>query len=191
MKCKVIQDLLPLYIDGLTSEESNKEIEKHLKTCKECRECCQEMKGEIDEPVVISDEEIHDVELLKKIKKRRRRIGIAGGIIAAAALIMVLTLMQPKTYSKARYEDVTLTYGTRGDVAYLTMETKPGYDIVFTGANSYLKVLSVEKSFGMGKGSMGWEEEIGPEDDPCRWTIEFSDKIVVFENGELVEEKDK
>ena len=104
---------------------------------------------------------------------------------------MVLTLMQPRTYSKARYEDVTLTYGTRGDVAYLTMETKPGYDIVFTGANSYLKVLSVEKSLGMGKGSMGWEEEIGPEDDPCRWTIEFSDKIVVFENGELVEEKDK
>ncbi len=66
MKCKVIQDLLPLYIDGLTSEESNKEIEKHLKTCKECSECRQEMKGEIDEPVVISDEEIHDVELLKR-----------------------------------------------------------------------------------------------------------------------------
>ena len=25
MKCEMIRDLLPLYIDGLTSEESNKE----------------------------------------------------------------------------------------------------------------------------------------------------------------------
>ena len=33
MKCEMIRDLLPLYIDGLTSEESNKEIDKHLKTC--------------------------------------------------------------------------------------------------------------------------------------------------------------
>ena len=34
MKCEVVRDLLPLYIDKLTSEESNKEIEKHLKNCK-------------------------------------------------------------------------------------------------------------------------------------------------------------
>ena len=31
MKCEMIRDLLPLYIDGLTSKESNQEIEKHLK----------------------------------------------------------------------------------------------------------------------------------------------------------------
>ena len=29
MKCEVVRDLLPLYIDNLTSEDSNKEIEKH------------------------------------------------------------------------------------------------------------------------------------------------------------------
>ena len=27
MKCEIIRDLLPLYIDGLTSKESNQEIE--------------------------------------------------------------------------------------------------------------------------------------------------------------------
>lgn len=34
MKCEIIRDLLPLYIDGLTSKESNQEIEKHLKIVK-------------------------------------------------------------------------------------------------------------------------------------------------------------
>ncbi len=52
-------------------------------------------------------------------------------------LLMILILMQPNMYSSANYEDVTLTYGTKGDI-------------------------------------------IGPEDNPCRWTIEFADKIVIL-----------
>lgn len=36
MKCEIIRDLLPSYIDELTSDESNKEIEKHIKTCNCC-----------------------------------------------------------------------------------------------------------------------------------------------------------
>ena len=31
--CELIRDLLPLYVDGLTSEASNREIKEHLETC--------------------------------------------------------------------------------------------------------------------------------------------------------------
>ena len=31
--CDMIQDLLPLYIDGLTSETTTLEIKEHLETC--------------------------------------------------------------------------------------------------------------------------------------------------------------
>ena len=34
MKCEVIRDLFPSYIDGLTSEESNELIEEHLEECR-------------------------------------------------------------------------------------------------------------------------------------------------------------
>lgn len=195
MKCEMIQDILPLYIDGLTSEESNEEIENHLKSCKNCKRFYQEMIGEISETVSISDEEFQEVELIKKMKKRKRK-GIIGGIIGAAVLILVaFVLIWPNTYSEVKYEDVTLTYGARGDTAYMTIETKPGYDIVMNGSgggkNSYLKMLSVKRTLGTGNGTMGWESDIGTKEDPCRWTIEFKDKIVVFENGELVEEKDR
>ena len=44
MKCEIIRDLLPLYIDGLTSKESNQEIEKHLKNCEECQKYYQEIR---------------------------------------------------------------------------------------------------------------------------------------------------
>ena len=33
--CEMIQDLLPLYVDGLTSDESSRQIEAHLETADE------------------------------------------------------------------------------------------------------------------------------------------------------------
>ena len=36
--CKIVQDLLPNYIKGLTNEQTNEYIENHLKECSECKE---------------------------------------------------------------------------------------------------------------------------------------------------------
>ena len=46
MKCEIIRDLLPSYVDGLTSGESDRAIEEHLKDCGDCREYLEEMKQE-------------------------------------------------------------------------------------------------------------------------------------------------
>ena len=35
--CKIVQDLLPNYIDKLTSKETNAYIEEHINGCKECK----------------------------------------------------------------------------------------------------------------------------------------------------------
>ena len=35
--CKIVQDLLPNYIEKLTNDETNKYIEEHLKECSECQ----------------------------------------------------------------------------------------------------------------------------------------------------------
>ena len=45
MKCEVVRDLLPSYIDGLTSSVTNEEIEKHLDECVICRQYYREMRG--------------------------------------------------------------------------------------------------------------------------------------------------
>lgn len=47
MKCAIIKDLLPSYIDGLTSSESNLEIEEHLHNCPQCKEIFEQMKAEV------------------------------------------------------------------------------------------------------------------------------------------------
>ena len=37
MKCYVVQDLLPEYVEGLCREETAKEIKQHLEGCEECQ----------------------------------------------------------------------------------------------------------------------------------------------------------
>ncbi len=68
MKCEIIKDLLPSYIDGLTSAESNAEIEEHLETCEECREALDQMKAEVSvENVELNKQSINP---FKKLNKR-------------------------------------------------------------------------------------------------------------------------
>ncbi|MBS1315556.1 MAG: zf-HC2 domain-containing protein, partial [Anaerotignum sp.] len=47
MKCEIIRDLLPSYVDGLTSEESNREITAHLAECATCKEILEQMQEEV------------------------------------------------------------------------------------------------------------------------------------------------
>ena len=48
MECAIIKDLLPSFIDGLTSEESNRVVGEHLKECAKCRDYLEEMKAELE-----------------------------------------------------------------------------------------------------------------------------------------------
>ena len=71
IKCEVIKDLLPLYVDGVASEESCALIEEHLKECEDCRqylELLQEDMPDVSE-VSLADETAS----LRKIKRRIRR----------------------------------------------------------------------------------------------------------------------
>lgn len=195
MKCEIIRDLLPLYIDGLTSKESNQEIEKHLKNCEECQKYYQEMTGDIDNFSVITNEEIEDVNLIKKIKKKNRKkaLGIFVGAFVLSGVLMGVGFHW--THGVAMYENVILNYGVQGDTAYLTLQGKPGYELNFSGATdqnkSSLKVMYARNIWGHDKNVVRLEGESNRSGEPPQWILEFKDRIVVIENGELVDEKIK
>ncbi len=45
MKCNIIRDLLPLYVDECCSDESKNAVEEHINACAECREIIENMKA--------------------------------------------------------------------------------------------------------------------------------------------------
>ena len=44
--CNIIEDLLPLYVDDMVSEDSRKLVEEHLKECLACQKMQEEMMRE-------------------------------------------------------------------------------------------------------------------------------------------------
>ena len=83
--CNIIKDLLPLYVDEITSKESTLLIDEHLAECKNCKEALENMKEEIR--VSNIDEKSTIKSFFKKIK-RKKRISIALSVIITLILVI-------------------------------------------------------------------------------------------------------
>ena len=70
MKCEIIRDLLPSYVDGLTSEESNREITAHVAECAPCKEILEQMQEEVQEK---APKEKRKINPFRKFNRRMRR----------------------------------------------------------------------------------------------------------------------
>lgn len=80
-KCEIVRDLLHMYIDDLTSKESNEFINKHLLTCPECTDYYNNLKEAIPELNKNEKAPSENTEnnLMKKI--RRKILGGASGLM--------------------------------------------------------------------------------------------------------------
>ena len=94
LPCEVVKDLLPSYIDELTSGTTNELIEAHLKTCQDCRAVCASMKGP-EAGMEWEEQEKKEIDFLKKNKKRNRRIAIWS---IAGALVLVLGILAARVF---------------------------------------------------------------------------------------------
>lgn len=85
--CKIIQDLLPNYIEKLTNDETNKYIEEHLNSCKECKEIFEKMKKDIKYDDLKRDN--REVKYIKKFNKKLKLLRNILLIILAIFIILV------------------------------------------------------------------------------------------------------
>lgn len=105
--CAVIQDLLPLYYDGVCSEESSRAIEEHLPQCPRCRACLEAMKKS-EQSFPSAEEEEKKAASFRRVKKKlkQRQILIGVGCVALAALVLVTISAVLKNIRRTvEYED--------------------------------------------------------------------------------------
>lgn len=85
--CKIFQDLLPSYIERVTSEETNQFMEEHLSSCEECKKIYEEMTAELKKDVV------KNTEVVKTIKKYKRKIRNLKIFIWTVIVLIILAVV--------------------------------------------------------------------------------------------------
>ncbi|KOA21559.1 hypothetical protein CLHOM_00180 [Clostridium homopropionicum DSM 5847] len=87
MNCNIVRDLLPIYIDGLTSEETAIEIQEHLQGCVECNKLFEEMKCPIES--INLEAENREINYLKKIKAK----AVKKLVIIIAIILFIFSIL--------------------------------------------------------------------------------------------------
>ena len=146
LDCRIIQDLLPSYVDGLTSNYTNQEIEAHLKDCPECSRVLVRMR-EPDDVITVNERE---VDFMKKIKKTVIKWKTISGtsilllFLIITAAIMLYERMVPRSFSEIfDLEDTKL-------IAYEIEQMRTG-TILHMDDDEFIKLLENTGYYYSGK----------------------------------------
>lgn len=149
MKCDVIKDLMPSYIDQLLTEESRILVEEHLEECEACKAYYDSLKGEDDIFDAETAAELHleEIKPLKKIKKKMSRKTMLVSVLSVLCAVVVgygvfFALTQIDSYTP--YEDSGIRVTEDGKM-YIEEDFSGtvGYD--FT--DKHLRFFFVQDSF--------------------------------------------
>ena len=125
--CNVIEDLLPLYAEGLTSDDTNFLIKEHIKTCTDCKKRLEVIQNPKEIPIDTN------IEPFKKVEKKlfHKRVQIIA-LTIALVLIIVITAMAYLTspeYLPYSSDIISVTEYKDGKVILTFDDSVTGYDI--------------------------------------------------------------
>jgi hypothetical protein len=89
IKCTIIQDLLPLYVDDVVGEDTKELVGQHLQSCQECQKEYQQMTQTLYVPIE------NKVTLFEKVNKKwnRKKIILIGGSIFTTLLLCLAVFL--------------------------------------------------------------------------------------------------
>jgi len=92
LKCEVVKDLLPIYLDGIASEVTNREVKDHLEECPDCTASYEVMNT----PDRIAKSTARTkIKFLKRIKRKHL---ITTNVCVLCAVVILVVLYQVNEY---------------------------------------------------------------------------------------------
>lgn len=114
VNCDVIQDLLPSYVDKISSESTNKLVEEHIKSCEKCQEALQSMSKDIDKKIIEDqDEQLDYLKGFRKDKVKSVIFAITLTVCICLGIFILLFLLNSTFYDKNFYvstNDINVEY---------------------------------------------------------------------------------
>lgn len=134
-KCNVIKDLLPLYIEKITSQDSNEIIEEHLKECENCKEYFLKLEDE----GFLEDlkEENEDKENPKKTMKNIKKKIMRGKLLFALITVIIVIITLFSIYSYMNNKIVPIQYDNN-----ISIKEQNGNVYAVLKNNSYVNAKS-------------------------------------------------
>ncbi|MGY4795921.1 zf-HC2 domain-containing protein [Lysinibacillus fusiformis] len=85
IKCTIIQDILPLYIDGVVSQDTKEMVDQHLQHCEKCQKEYETMKRNLYIPAE------NKAPIIQKINKkwRKKKVIISFASIFATTIFLL------------------------------------------------------------------------------------------------------
>ncbi len=105
LPCEVVRDLLPSYVDGLTSEMTNRLVDAHVETCAPCRSVLDAMRAPEEKPGSAGSEK--EIDYLKKNKRRNRAV-VLWSLVGALTLALAVLLLRVFVVGEELYDSVVL-----------------------------------------------------------------------------------
>jgi len=84
IKCTIIQDILPLYVDEVVSQDTKEMVDEHLQHCERCRTEYENMKQDLSIPMD------NNVASLKAINKKWRKKKMMITLVSVFATAVIL-----------------------------------------------------------------------------------------------------
>lgn len=113
ISCEVAKDLIPIYIDGVLSKESEELVRQHVEDCKECQKMIESMEVDLGQ---WKDE---DSGLFKKVGKGFRKMYFLKSLIFA--LVFVVVWVSASFYVTETYRPIWPKSSVEGLEANLTV----------------------------------------------------------------------
>ena len=88
LSCDVIQDLLPLYHDGVCSEESKRIVEEHIETCANCKDVLHGLREETAPDAVEAAQPL--VSIRMKWNAQKRKALLKGALIVTVVFAVLI-----------------------------------------------------------------------------------------------------
>ena len=85
LTCSVVKDLLPNYIEKLTSEETNQEIDQHLSECESCTKVYEEMQTEVPSEDLMTE--------AKNLSKFLRKTKVISALKSGLMVMLILGIV--------------------------------------------------------------------------------------------------
>ena len=106
LSCAVVQDLLPLYVEGLTQEETNAAVQAHISQCTDCSRALGMQQAQMNTEKAKSENDQRVVRFLKNIVYKRV-LTITLIVIASLALLFGIASFLNRT-EMVPIEDISI-----------------------------------------------------------------------------------